>query len=925
LKKKFIEVKGAEVHNLKSVDVKIPQNELVVVTGLSGSGKSSLAFDTLYAEGQRRYVESLSSYARQFLGRFDKPKVEYIKGIAPAIAIEQKVVSRNSRSTIGSLTEIYDYLKLFFVRVGKTYSPVSGAEVKRQSVSDVVNYVKSLETDQKLVVAASIHFPKDRKIKNHLELLIQQGYSRLYDGETFIDISEFDDAKNIDQYFLMIDRLKTSTEENELHRLADSAEIAFYEGKGECHLFFPDRGGSRSFNNKFEADGMSFEEPSLHFFSFNNPVGACKRCEGFGKVIGIDEDLVIPNKSLSVFEDAVVCWKGEKMSEWKDQLIYAAEKSKFPIHKPIHELTKTQYKLLWSGDKNFEGISKFFSYIETQTYKIQYRVMLSRYRGRTNCPDCNGSRLRMDASFVKVNGRDISSLLSATVLECKKFFSDLKLNDRDFKIAKRLLEEINFRLEYLEQVGLGYLTLDRPSSTLSGGESQRVNLATNLGSSLVGSIYILDEPSIGLHPKDTENLVKVLRKLQKIGNTVLVVEHDEDIMKASDHIIDMGPLAGSLGGQVVFEGNHKELKVAKSSLTADYLNGVKTIQIPKKRRTWKDKLVVKGARQHNLKNITVEIPLRAMTAVTGVSGSGKSTLVSDVFYPALRRELGEYSEKNGEFDGLDGDIKTVKQVEYIDQNPIGKSSRSNPVTYVKAYDDIRALFASQGLSKSRGLKPSHFSFNVSGGRCETCEGEGEVTISMQFMADVKLKCETCLGKRFSDEVLEVKYREKSISDILELTLDEAILFFTENKENTVEKRLLRKLQPLQDVGLGYVTLGQSSSTLSGGEAQRIKLASFLAKSTAQHTVFIFDEPTTGLHFHDINKLLDSFNALMAQGHTVLLVEHNMDVVKCADWVIDMGVEGGEKGGNVVAIGTPEEIAKSPKSVTAKYLKEKVVN
>lgn len=923
IKEKFIEVKGAEVHNLKCIDVKIPQNKFVVITGLSGSGKSSLAFDTLYAEGQRRYVESLSSYARQFLGRFDKPNVEYIKGIAPAIAIEQKVISTNSRSTIGSVTEIYDYLKLLYVRTGTTISPVSGNVVKKQSTTDVINYIKERKVGEKLVVAAPIIIPSDRKIVKHLELLMQQGYTRLYDGSSFIQIEDLKPPKDFNGLYLLIDRLKTSDKEDELQRLGDSADLAFYEGRGDCTLFFPDSSERKEFNNRFELDGITFEEPTIHFFNFNNPVGACKKCEGFGKVIGIDEDLVIPDKSKSLYNDGVAAWRGEKMSEWKNQVIYNADKVNFPIHKPIHELSEEQYSQLWEGTKYFSGLNEFFTHVESQTYKIQYRVMLSRYRGRTNCPDCNGSRLRKDASYVMVGRKPITDLLSATIKECASFFHQIKLTERENQIAKRILLEVRTRLEYLQKVGLGYLTLDRPSNTLSGGESQRVNLATNLGSSLVGSMYILDEPSIGLHPRDTENLIVVLRKLQALGNTVIVVEHDEDIMRESDHIIDMGPLAGTLGGEVVFEGNNKALQSAKNSLTADYLNGREEIKVPSKRRSWKDIVTVKGARQFNLKNITVSFPLRTLTAVTGVSGSGKSTLVSEVLYPALKRELGEYTDKNGEFDGIEGDVKTIKQVEYIDQNPIGKSSRSNPVTYVRAYDDIRALYSSLPLAKSRGYKPSHFSFNVAGGRCETCEGEGEVTISMQFMADVKLKCETCDGNKFKDEVLEIKYHEKSISDILNLTIDDAVAFFSEQKSDTTVNRLLKKLIPLQDVGLGYVALGQSSSTLSGGEAQRIKLATFLAKTSPKHTLFIFDEPTTGLHFHDIKKLMASFDALLNQGHSIILIEHNMDVVKCADWVIDIGPDGGKNGGDAVAEGTPEEIVKNPHSVTGKYLAEKL--
>ena len=922
-KQKFIEVKGAEVHNLKCIDVKIPQNKFVVITGLSGSGKSSLAFDTLYAEGQRRYVESLSSYARQFLGRFDKPKVEYIKGIAPAIAIEQKVISTNSRSTIGSVTEIYDYLKLLYVRTGTTISPVSGNVVKRQSTTDVINYIKERKLGEKLVLAAPIIIPTDRKVVNHLELLVQQGYTRLYDGSSFIQIAELTPPKDFNGLYLLIDRLKTSDKEDELQRLGDSTDLAFYEGRGECVLFFPDSSDRKVFNNRFELDGLSFDEPTIHFFNFNNPVGACKKCEGFGKVIGIDEELVIPDKSKSVYDDGVAAWRGEKMSEWKNQVIYNADKVNFPIHKPIHELSEEQYSQLWQGTKHFSGLNEFFSHIESQTYKIQYRVMLSRYRGRTKCPECNGSRLRKDASYVLVGGKPLTDLLSATIDECAKFFHEIELTKTENQIAKRILLEVRTRLEYLQKVGLGYLTLDRPSSTLSGGESQRVNLATNLGSSLVGSMYILDEPSIGLHPRDTENLIVVLRKLQALGNTVIVVEHDEDIMRESDHIIDMGPLAGTLGGEVVFEGGNKALQRAKNSLTADYLTGRQEIVVPSKRRSWKDRVTVLGARQFNLKNVTVSFPLRALTAVTGVSGSGKSTLVSEILYPALKRQLGEYTEKNGDFDGIEGDLNTIKQVEYIDQNPIGKSSRSNPVTYVKAYDDIRALYSSLPLAKSRGYKPSHFSFNVVGGRCETCEGEGDVTISMQFMADVKLKCDICDGNKFKDEVLEIKYQEKSISDILNLTIDDAVKFFTEQKNDTTVNRLLKKLIPLQDVGLGYVALGQSSSTLSGGEAQRIKLATFLAKTSPKHTLFIFDEPTTGLHFHDIKKLMASFDALLNQGHSIILIEHNMDVVKCADWVIDIGPDGGKNGGHILAEGTPEEIVKTPESVTGKYLAEKL--
>lgn len=917
--KKYILIQGAKLHNLKNISVAIPRNKLVVITGLSGSGKSSLAFDTLYAEGQRRYVESLSSYARQFLGRLDKPKVDSIKGISPAIAIEQKVNSTNPRSTVGTSTEVYDYLKLLYTRIGKTISPISGKEVKKDTTTDVISFIKSFSEGEKLLLLAPIHLEEGRTMENKIQALAQQGYSRIkINGEVLrIDeIKKKDYPKNID---LVIDRIITKDEEDFYNRLADAIEIAFFEGKGILYIEELSSKKITEFNNRFEADGMVFMEPNAHLFSFNNPYGACPVCEGYGDVIGIDEDLVIPNTALSIFENAIFPWRGESMSWYRDQLVNNAYKFDFPIHKPWFQLSDEQKQLVWEGNKYFEGLNSFFSFLESKSYKIQNRVMLSRYRGKTKCATCKGKRLRPEAGYVKINGTAIQELVELPLDKAAVFFKNLELSEFDEKVAKRLLIEINNRLGVLIDVGLAYLTLNRKSNTLSGGESQRINLATSLGSSLVGSMYILDEPSIGLHPKDTERLIVVLKALRDLGNTVIVVEHDEDIMKAADEIIDIGPEAGTFGGEVVAQGNYAEI-LKSDSLTAKYLNGEMEIEVPKKRRTSKNKVSITGARENNLKNIDVTFPLNIFTAVTGVSGSGKSTLVKKILYPALMREIGGYGEKPGQFSDIKGDFGTIKSIEFIDQNPIGRSSRSNPVTYIKAYDDIRNLYASQKLSDIRGYKAKHFSFNVDGGRCETCKGDGEVTIEMQFMADVHLVCDTCNGKRFKKEVLEVTFQNKNIDDILTMTVDDAVVFFGEHKQD----KIASKLQPLQDVGLGYVQLGQSSSTLSGGEAQRIKLASFLVKGTSKEkTVFIFDEPTTGLHFHDIKKLLASFYALLDRGHTVIVVEHNLDLIKCADYIIDLGPDGGETGGQVIAEGTPEEVAKNKKSFTASYLKEKI--
>jgi len=915
--KKNILIQGAKLHNLKNLSVAIPRNKLVVITGLSGSGKSSLAFDTLYAEGQRRYVESLSSYARQFLGRLDKPKVDSIKGISPAIAIEQKVNSTNPRSTVGTSTEIYDYLKLLFTRIGKTISPISGKEVKKDTTTDVIKFIKKFPEGEKLLLLAPIQLEEGRTMENKIQALAQQGYARIKVKNEVLRIDELKSfPKKID---LVVDRVITKDEEDFYNRLADAVEIAFFEGKGELYIEELSSKKKTEFNNRFEANGMLFMEPNAHLFSFNNPYGACPVCEGYGDVIGIDEDLVIPNTALSIFENTIFPWRGESMSWYRDQLVNSAYKFDFPIHKPWFELTDEQKQLVWDGNEQFEGLNSFFSYLESKSYKIQNRVMLSRYRGKTKCASCKGKRLRPEAGYVKINGTAIQELVELPLDKAAGFFKNLELSEYDAKVGKRLLLEINNRISFLSDVGLGYLTLNRKSNTLSGGESQRINLATSLGSSLVGSMYILDEPSIGLHPKDTERLIVVLKALRDLGNTVIVVEHDEDIMKAADQIIDIGPEAGTFGGEVVAQGTYAEI-LKSDSLTAKYLNGEMEIEVPKKRRTSNNKVSITGARQNNLKNINVTFPLNVFTAVTGVSGSGKSTLVKKILYPALLREIGGYGEKPGQFSEIKGDFKTIKSIEFIDQNPIGRSSRSNPVTYIKAYDDIRNLYASQKLSDIRGYKAKHFSFNVDGGRCETCKGEGEVTIEMQFMADVHLICDACNGKRFKKEVLEVPFQGKNIDDILTMTVDDAVDFFGENMLDKISS----KLQPLKNVGLGYVQLGQSSSTLSGGEAQRIKLASFLVKGTSKEkTVFIFDEPTTGLHFHDIKKLLASFYALLDRGHTVIVVEHNLDLIKCADYIIDLGPEGGENGGQIVAEGKPEEVVKSKKSFTAGYLREKI--
>ena len=923
--KENILIKGAKLHNLKDIDVAIPRNKLVVITGLSGSGKSSLAFDTLYAEGQRRYVESLSSYARQFLGRLNKPNVDYIKGISPAIAIEQKVNSTNPRSTVGTTTEIYDYLKLLYARIGRTYSPISGDQVKKDTVSDVVNYVKTLKEKTKLLLLASVHIPKERNVTKTLSILSQQGYARVKYKNEVIRIEDFSKTVALakdeftDNFELVIDRIVVNHSEDFYNRLADSVQIAFFEGKGTCTLENITTPNLRVFSNSFELDGMLFLEPNTHLFSFNNPYGACPECEGYGNIIGIDKDLVIPNSSLSIFENAILPWKSDSFLEFKDNLIDNAYKFDFPIHRPYFELTEAQKEILWNGNEYFEGLHVFFKYLESKSYKIQYRVMLSRYRGKTKCTSCNGKRLRKETDFITVGTKNISELVELPLDELSVFFKDIKLTDHEKNIAKRLLVEINNRLEFLTNVGLNYLTINRTSNTLSGGESQRINLATSLGSSLVGSMYILDEPSIGLHPKDTERLISVLKDLRDLGNTVIVVEHDEDIMKAADMIIDIGPEAGTLGGDIVAEGTFKEI-LKSDSLTAQYLNGNMEITVPQKRRVTKQFVQVLGARQNNLKNIDVKFPLNSLTVVTGVSGSGKSTLVSKILFPALQKKISGFGEKAGQFTELTGNFDTIEHVEFINQNPIGRSSRSNPVTYIKVYDDIRSLFSSQKLSVIRNYKPKHFSFNVEGGRCETCKGDGEVTIEMQVMADVHLECDTCKGKRFKKEVLEVKFNDKNINDLLNATIDDAIAFFNEHDET----KIARKLQPLQDVGLGYVTLGQSSSTLSGGEAQRIKLASFLVKGTRQSkSLFIFDEPTTGLHFHDIKKLLASFDALIKNGHSIIVIEHNIELIKCADYIIDLGLEGGKKGGELIFQGTPEELAKNKKSLTASYLAEKL--
>lgn len=928
---KTIEIKGARVHNLKNISLNIPRNKFTVITGVSGSGKSSLAFDTLYAEGQRRYVESLSSYARQFLGRIDKPEVDYIKGIPPAIAIEQKVISRNPRSTVGTTTEIYDYIKLLYARIGKTYSPISGNEVKRHHTSDVVDFILNNPIGTRAAILSPIIPTEERECKEHLKILTTLGFSRIELNGDFIEITEIlNDNKfsleKCNSIHLLIDRVSVDSEnKNEnISRISDSVQTAFYEGKGECIVNIYKDGNltTHNFSNRFELDGLTFEEPNENMFAFNSPLGACPKCEGFGSVIGIDEDLVIPNKHLSVYEDAITCWRGEKLSKWKNILINNAHKFDFPVHRPYYELTEDERKVLWAGNSHFKGINTFFEKLEEKLYKIQNRVMLSRYRGKTKCQECNGTRLKIEASWVKVYGKSVHELVNMPISELSLFFANMKLDQHEEKIAKRLLIEINSRINFLNRVGLEYLTLNRLSSTLSGGESQRINIATSLGSSLVGSLYILDEPSIGLHSRDTDKLIGVLRNLQRLGNTVIVVEHDEEIIRACDDIIDIGPGAGQHGGTVVYQGEFEKLTSAKESLTTQYLTGIKKIETPKKRRKYSESIEIIGARENNLKNISVTFPLNTLTVVTGVSGSGKSSLVKKILYPSLKKMKGGIADKTGAFDILEGDLGSIYDVEFVDQNPIGKSSRSNPATYLKAWDEIRKLMATQKKSKIEGYKPGHFSFNIDGGRCEECLGDGTIEVEMQFMANLVLTCESCHGKRFKQEVLDVTYHGKNVYDILEMTIDEAIDFFEKQNGNT-EKKIVQKLTPLSDVGLGYIRMGQSSSTLSGGESQRVKLASFLSMEKTEPTLFIFDEPTTGLHFHDINKLLTAFNALIDKGHSIIVVEHNMDVIKSADYIIDLGPEGGDKGGNIVFQGTPEELIKVKESYTGKYLKEKL--
>ena len=911
-------VKGAKIHNLKNIDVAIKRNALTVLTGLSGSGKSSLAFDTLYAEGQRRYVESLSSYARQFLGRLDKPKVDFIKGLSPAIAVEQKINISNPRSTVGTKTEIYDYLKLLYARIGKTYSPISGEEVIKHSVTDVVDFIKKQKEGTKFLLLAPIRKEKERSFENKIKLFTQQGFARLFINQELQRIEELKKTPTT-PFDLIVDRLVVRQEEDFYHRLSDAVEIAFYEGKGDCTLYDMETKTAHPFSNKFEMDGINFLIPNVHLFSFNNPYGACPKCEGFGDVIGIDPDRVIPDTSLSIFEDAIAPWKGNGLRKFYTALITNAYKFDFPIHKPYFELTIAQKEVLWTGNSYFTGLNAFFKKIEAKNYKIQNRVLLSRFRGKTSCDACHGTRLNEAASYVKIGGKNIGELLHLPIAKLSLFFDQLHLSRNDAAIAKRLLVEIQSRLNFVQEVGLGYLTLNRKSNTLSGGEAQRIQLATSLGSSLVGSLYVLDEPSIGLHPRDNERLIKVLKRLRDLGNTVLVVEHDEEIMNACDYIIDIGPEAGTQGGHVVAEGTLKKI-LRSSGLTAQYLSGERSIPLPKKRRSAKKWLQLKGAREHNLKNIDIEIPLGCLTVVSGVSGSGKTSLIKKILYPALLQAFEIYSEKPGQFSSLTGDLKSLKAVEFVDQNPIGRSSRSNPVTYIKAYDEIRNLYAQLPLSKNRNFQPKHFSFNVDGGRCDTCKGDGSIAIEMQFMADVVLTCESCHGKRFKKEVLEVKFNEVSIAALLDMTVDDAIAFF----EKYEQTKIIQRLQPLSDVGLGYVTLGQSSATLSGGEAQRIKLASFISQGVTKEKVFfIFDEPTTGLHFHDINKLMDAFNALIDRGHSILVVEHNLDLIKCADYLIDLGPEAGDKGGHLVGQGTPEAIALIKNSHTGNYLREKL--
>lgn len=925
IQRQEIHIKGARVHNLKNVEVRIPREEMVVITGLSGSGKSSLAFDTLYAEGQRRYVESLSAYARQFLGRIDKPDVDFIHGIPPAVALEQRVNTRNPRSTVGTSTEIYDYLKLLYSRIGKTYSPKSGKLVKKHTVTDVVDYLLQQEERKRLVLLTSVCLNTERDLDYQLDIFIQQGMTRALVDQQIVQTETLKKQPSSPESFLLklvVDRIVVQRDEESASRYADSVQTALQMGHGHCMIWDPATLQMEEFSTRFEADGMEFEEPTEHLFSFNNPLGACPVCEGYGKVMGIDEDLVIPDKRLSVFEDAIACWKGEKMRKWKDRLVMKADQFNFPIHTPYYRLTDEERHLLWTGNRYFRGLHYFFDHLEEKKYKIQYRVMLSRYRGKTICPECHGGRLRKEAVYVKVGGKNITDLVQMPITSLQVFFEGIRITRKEKEIAGRLLKEINSRLKFMADVGLGYLTLNRLSSTLSGGESQRINLATSLGSSLVGSLYILDEPSIGLHSRDTTRLIAVLRELQQLGNTVVIVEHDEEIIRSSDHVIDMGPLAGRNGGEVVFQGDHHALFLEKNSLTARYLNGTELIRVPGTRRRWSNYIEIKGARENNLKGIDVRFPLNILTVVSGVSGSGKSSLVSSILYPALNKHLHGAGEKPGKHDLLNGDLHLLKRVEFVDQNPIGKSSRSNPVTYLKAFDEIRKLFAAQQASKINGFKASHFSFNIDGGRCEECQGEGEIKVEMQFMADVRLICESCHGKRFKDEILQVTYHGKNIYDILELTIDEAIEFFGE-RGGSSDKKIIRKLIPLQKVGLGYVKLGQSSSTLSGGESQRIKLAFFLSKeSENEQVLFIFDEPTTGLHMHDISMLLASLESLLEKGHSVLVIEHNLEVIKCADWIIDLGPEGGDLGGEVTFQGIPEDIP-AVGSHTGHYLKPKL--
>ena len=925
-----IEIHGARVNNLKNIDLCIPKNKLVVITGLSGSGKSSLAFDTIYAEGQRRYVESLSSYARQFMGRLSKPDVDLITGLSPAIAIQQRTMTSNPRSTVGTTTEIYEYLKLLYARIGRTFSPVSGKEVKRNQVGDVVDFILQ-QIGKAVYILAPIIIPEGRTLQEHLNILLQQGFNRLIINDKQIRIEDYIKEKGKEKpqdIHIMVDRLKVNKDSSELiGQLSDSVQTAFYEGKGECIILVDNQVDRQEtlFSSRFEADGITFEPPTTHLFAFNNPYGACKTCEGFGTIIGIDEDLVVPDKSLSVYDNAIACWRGEKMSKFRDHLVKVAHYFDFPIHKPYFQLTEEQKDTLWRGNKYFMGINDFFKDVESQSYKIQYRVMLSRYRGKTVCPDCHGKRLRPEANYVKINGKSITELATMSISSLKEFFTNLKLSESESFIAERLLIEIRNRINFLMEVGLGYLTLNRASNTLSGGEAQRINLATSLGSSLVGSTYILDEPSIGLHSRDTQQLIKVLRRLRDIGNTVIVVEHDEEIIRAADEIIDIGPYAGRFGGELVFQGDIKAMEKSGKSLTAQYITGKMEIPVPKHRRKWNNAIEFVGCLEHNLKNINVKIPLNVLTVVTGVSGSGKSSLVNNIIYTSLKKMYGGTTEKTGSFGSIRGSIQAIQSVEMIDQNPIGKSTRSNPVTYVKAFDDIRNLFAEQKLSKMRGLKAGYFSFNVPGGRCDNCEGEGILKVEMQFMADVFLECDVCHGQRYKEEALEIKFLDKNIFGILEMSIDEAIEFFSQpNEYKNYTDRIILKLKPLQDVGLGYLKMGQPSSTLSGGEAQRIKLASFLVNGTNERpTLFIFDEPTTGLHFHDVNKLLAAFEALINNGHSLIVIEHDPDVIKTADWVIDLGPEGGDAGGNIVFAGTPEDLAKCKESYTAEVIAKKL--